>query len=227
MSASDGPAWTVERSTGSALDFHARPVPAGAGRLVWPLTVDRPALVLGSTQDAAVVDRRATDAAGVEVVRRRSGGGAVLLDPDRSVWVDVVLPAGDPLWEQDVGRAFLWLGQAWARALTRLGLAADVHSGALRSSRWSGLVCFAGLGPGEASVSGRKAVGLSQHRTRSQARFQCVVHRRWEPDRLLGLLALESADRVAAAAALSGSVAEVVRPAEAIEAALVTALSQA
>ena len=55
--------------------------------------VDRPALVLGSTQRAEVVDERACADAGVEVVRRRSGGGAVLLEPGAVVWFDVVVPA--------------------------------------------------------------------------------------------------------------------------------------
>ena len=39
---------------------------------------------------------------GVAVVRRRSGGGAVLLDPGGVVWVDVVVPRHDPRWDDDV-----------------------------------------------------------------------------------------------------------------------------
>jgi lipoate-protein ligase A len=36
---------------------------------------------------------------------------------------------------------------------------------------------------------GRKLVGVAQRRTRSGARFQCVVLQRWRPERLIGLLA--------------------------------------
>ena len=61
-----------------------------------------PAVVLGSTQRPAVVDAAAAAAAGLDVVRRRSGGGAVLVAPDDPVWVDVWVPAGDPLWTADV-----------------------------------------------------------------------------------------------------------------------------
>src|SRR5439155_265605 len=66
----------------------------------------------------------------VSVVRRRTGGGAVWVAPGDPVWVDVVVPAGDRLWDDDVGRAVWWLGDAWAAALADLGLAAaGVHRG--------------------------------------------------------------------------------------------------
>jgi hypothetical protein len=74
----------------------------------------------------------------------------------------------------------------------------------MRTTRWSRLVCFAGLGPGELTdEQGRKVVGMSQRRTAGVARFQCAVLARWEPAPLLALLALESAERAAAAADLA------------------------
>jgi hypothetical protein len=60
---------------------------------------------------------------------------------------------------------------------------------------WSRRVCFAGLGAGEVVVGPRKLVGISQRRTRDGARFQCVVHRSWDPVPLLGLLALDDLER--------------------------------
>lgn len=182
--------WEVEQADGSAAAFHARPIAQPATRRVSVLRVDRPALVLGSTQPMSDADPRALDAAGVELVRRRSGGGAVLLEPGESLWVDVVVPAGDPLWDDDVGRAFHWLGRVWAAALADLGVVTEVHTGALVVGRWSRLVCFAGLGPGELVAGGRKLLGISQRRTRAGTRFQCVLVRRWDPAPLLALLAL-------------------------------------
>ena len=41
------------------------------------------------------VDLEACAGAGVEVVRRRSGGGAVLVEPGSVVWVDVLVAATD------------------------------------------------------------------------------------------------------------------------------------
>ena len=150
-------------------------------RSVVVLDVARPTLVLGSSQADGTVDHERAARRGVDIVRRRSGGAAVLVEPGAAVWIDVTIPAGDPLWDNDVGRAFHWLGAAWAEVLAAEGLPARMHDGPLRSTPWSGRVCFAGLGPGEVTVDGRKVVGLSQRRTREAARFQCCALRRWEP----------------------------------------------
>ncbi|MBC8484291.1 MAG: hypothetical protein H8D48_05140, partial [Actinobacteria bacterium] len=48
--------------------------------------VEAPTLVLGSSQAGVEV------APGLDVVRRSSGGGAVLLRPDGVLWVDVLMP---------------------------------------------------------------------------------------------------------------------------------------
>ncbi len=176
--------WAVEHRAESAAAFHARTLDDAGRRAVWVCQPSSPALVLGSTQPDAVVDTAACAAAGVDVVRRRSGGGAVLVEPGALLWVDVIVPAGDALWDADVGRSFLWLGDVWAGALAELGIAATVHRGALRRSRWSDLVCFAGLGPGEVTrADGAKVVGISQRRTRACARFQCAALARWAPGR--------------------------------------------
>ena len=146
-------AWGVEAHQGSAAEFHARTVEEPARRAVWWSSVDRPALVLGSAQRPEVADADALAAAGVELVRRRSGGGAVLLVPGEVVWADVIVPAGDPLWDDDVGRATHWLGATWARALETCGLPdATVHRGPMVRTPWSSLVCFSGLGPGEVQM---------------------------------------------------------------------------
>lgn len=163
---------------------------------VWVIGVTRPAVVLGSTQPTSTIDTGRAEATGVDVARRRSGGGAVLVEPGMLVWVDVLIPAGDRLWEADVGRAFAWLGRAWAGALNDAGVAGAVpYDGPLRHTPWSGHMCFAGLGPGEVTVDGAKVVGMSQRRTRSAALFQCAALLAWQPDRLLDLLDLAPEER--------------------------------
>lgn len=175
--------------------MHGRTI-AWSQRSVTFCEVTRPALVLGSTQPSADVDEEAIAGAGVDVARRRSGGGAVLVEAGRMLWTDVVVPAGDPLWHPDVGRAFWWLGDAWAAALAGLGAAdAEVHRGALVRSRWSTLVCFAGLGPGEVRAGGGKVVGVSQRRVRGGALFQCAAAVTWNPAAMPALLALDPSSR--------------------------------
>lgn len=166
--------------------------------------VTAPAVVLGSTQGDGVL---APGAGGVDVARRRSGGGAVLVEPGRVLWAEVVVPAGDPLWQADVGRAAWWLGDEWAATLAALGVGgAVVHRGGLVRAPWSAAVCFAGLGPGEVTVGGRKVVGISQRRTREGALFQCAVPLAWDPAALLAALALTPAERDQASAALADAV---------------------
>lgn len=153
-------------------------------------------MVLGSTQRPEVIDETRAEAAGVEVVRRRSGGGAVWLAPGVVTWVDVLLPADDPLWDDDVSRSATWLGRRWVEALDDLGVVgAAVHDGPMVRSAHSDLICFAGMAPGEVIVDGAKVVGISQRRTRAGARFQCAVLHEWDPWPLVDLLAIAPADR--------------------------------
>ena len=199
--------WRLEVERGPAADLHRRSAElAGGGdrRLLRVLDAAAPALVLGSGQPIGDVDAAAASRAGVAVVRRRSGGGAVLVGPGEVLWVDLIIPAGDPLWDPDVGRAAWWVGEAWASALETAGVGpTGVWKGAMRVSRWSPQVCFAGLGPGEVTAGGRKVVGVSQRRTRGAALFQTAALLRWDPARTVELLTLEPAEAAAATASLS------------------------
>jgi len=114
----------------------------------------------------------------------------VLVRPRELLWVDVLLPAGDPLWEDDVGRSFHWLGQAWVDALGALGVNASWHDGPMVCTPWCRQICFAGIGSGEVTVEGRKVVGLAQRRTRAGALFQCAALLKWDAAEMARLLDL-------------------------------------
>ena len=172
--------WAVERLHGPVSDLlEAAEPPPGSPRLARMHTVDRPGLVLGSTQRLETADQRRAEAAGAEVLRRRSGGGAVLLYPGRQVWVDFFVPAADPLWSDDVAHAALWVGELWSAVVgSFVAEPVSVHSGRLVADRWGRLVCFAGAGPGEVFVGGLKVVGVSQRRSRDRARIQTTARLR-------------------------------------------------
>ena len=136
-------------------------------------------LVLGSAQPEESVDRAACAADGVRVLRRGSGGGAVLCDP-ALLEVDVALPAGHPLLVDDVSESYQFLGEAWRDALAELGVdgrlvavdearaATDVRRAAAR------VACYAGLSPYEVvDRDGAKLVGFCQRRRRGAALYQC------------------------------------------------------
>jgi lipoate-protein ligase A len=143
--------------------------------------VDRPALVLGSTQPDTV-DRTVAESLEVDVIRRHSGGSAVLLVPGEFVWVDVVVPRGHPLWHDDVGLAMVWLGELWRTALQPWAQELTVHRGPMVRSPLSATVCFAGAASGEVLGRAGKVVGISQRRTRQWTRLQSTVHLVWRPD---------------------------------------------
>ena len=179
--------WTVEYSRGDAAAFHARePL---ARRSATFHAVDRATLVLGSAQKDDAVDSRVADGLRIDVVRRRSGGGAVLLLPDEFVWLDLVIALGDPLWVADVGQAMLWVGELWRAALADLGVEGDIHTRGLVTGDWSRQVCFAGVGTGEVMWASSKLVGIAQRRTRSWARFQSMAHLCWRPEIVAALVA--------------------------------------
>lgn len=157
-------------------------------RAVVARRVARPTLVLGSTQDLSVVDRRAVADRGVEILRRRSGGGAVLVRPGSALWLDAWVPRDDPLWEDDVRRSAQWVGRWWATALELD--AAAVHSGPPVDAGWSRLLCFAGVGPGEVVVGQRKLVGVAQWRGREGALAQSLAYLAVDWDEVAGLLRL-------------------------------------
>lgn len=211
--------WLVHESVGDAGEFHSadsHPVRSATFHVVTART-----LVLGSAQRETDLDRRVADALEISVVQRRSGGGAVLLMPGEFVWLDLVIPADDVLWSTDVGKAMVWVGELWQRALGDLGMVTDVQVAApISEGRWARQVCFAGVGRGEVLLSECKVVGVSQRRTRAFARFQSLCHMRWRPELVAALVASPRP----LATELAQSVRTVAFPAEEIRAALLRSL---
>jgi lipoate-protein ligase A len=179
----DGSPWSRETREGTAALLHEWDPPGAPSTVVRELVIDGPALALGSSQPDDHVDHLAAKRHGIDVVRRHSGGGAVLLLPGEHRWLDFWLPAGDPLWSDDVVKASGWLGDVWAECLApHIDTELTVHRGPLESSPWSAAICFAGRGPGEVFAGSKKLVGVSQRRTREWARFQTMLHHEWRAD---------------------------------------------
>ncbi len=137
---------------------------AAAGRsppTVRCFTWQSPCITLGRFQSAADLDLRRCTAAGLAVVRRPTGGAAVLHGAD--LGYAIVLP---PRSTGAVGGAaglYQAAGEALAAALRSLGLPAETRSGQV--GRPAG-ACFASLGPCEVVVDGLKVAGSAQLRRR-------------------------------------------------------------
>jgi lipoate---protein ligase len=176
----------------------------------------------------ASIDDAAIAACGVDIVRRRSGGGAVFVAPGAQVWLDLFVPVGDPLYDLDVSRAAGFVGRLWRDALVELGQDGNdlvVYTGPLVSSPWSRLWCFSGLGPGEVSARGRKLVGVSQRRSRAGAWFFTMACVGLDPIRDASFLSGSEPWRGQLAAELTRSHAPLESPIASVESSLAARLA--
>jgi lipoate-protein ligase A len=171
--------WVRHDWSGTAAEFHELSLPSE--RALWSCSVTSPAIILGSTQQESDVDSDVASSLGLDVVRRRSGGGAVFVHPTESVWIDVTIPRDDPLYVEDVGDSMLWLGDVFVTALMPW-VNAETYRGSFDAGSYGRSVCFASTSPGEVFVGDHKLVGISQRRGRDGARLQCVLYRSWHPN---------------------------------------------
>ena len=130
-------------------------------------------LSLGRAQTAADVDLEALRAAGFDLVRRPTGGKAILHVDELTY--SVVAPQDDPRVAGDIVESYRRLSAGLLRGLERLGvagLAADRQKPLPRfgvAGGGNGPVCFEVPSDYEITAGGRKLVGSAQMRTRSVA----------------------------------------------------------
>jgi lipoate-protein ligase A len=132
-----------------------------------------------------VVDVVRCAQAGLDVLERRAGGGAVLVDA-HMVCGAICAPLPAARIADDVTESYRWLGEHLLSGLHALGVAdarrvevaearADSQSqkaGSDPSARLLPSACYGGLSPHEIVVGGAKLVGLAQIRRRHAVLFQ-------------------------------------------------------
>jgi lipoate-protein ligase A len=118
------------------------------------------AISMGFHQDEAEVDVSAASAAGIDVVRRPTGGAAVL--HCNEITYCLVAPLGLEGWGRSVLSVYGSLADCLVGGLQSVGV------GATRGSAGSalGAACFATTGGHEIAVEGRKLVGSAMRRGR-------------------------------------------------------------
>ena len=184
----------------------------------------RPTLSLGRHERArGVFDVRALRAAGVDVVRRPTGGRALL--HDREVTYSVTAPVG----ATSLGEAYRAINAVLLDGLRALGVrvtAVATRAGA--PLRPDGAACFATPGVGELVVDGAKLVGSAQWRDADALLQHGSILLADDQPRIAALRAAGAAapTEVAPAATVADALGRAVTGDE-VEAALVAALERA
>ncbi len=162
---------------------------------VMPVHIGEPMLIVGSTQTVDLANGT------VPVLRRRSGGGAVLLHPDSAVWVDVVVPRHHPLYETQIERSSMWLATAIQREFAGdFELPLDIAR-VNGIDQFGHLLCFGGIGIGELTCAGRKVIGVAQRRGKWGARMQILAYTQPMGEATVAAMSSASLDRPAGEAA--------------------------
>ncbi|MBI4014280.1 MAG: lipoate--protein ligase family protein [Candidatus Rokubacteria bacterium] len=125
-----------------------------------------PAVSLGYGQPLdAQVDADARARLGIGLVRRPTGGSAILHEgPAAELTYSVVARAGDFDGSDDLLETYRVLGSGLAAGLRRLGIPAEVVPLRREPRRTAPTFCFARTGAYEIAVGGKKVVGSAQRR---------------------------------------------------------------
>jgi lipoate-protein ligase A len=157
-----------------------------------------PCLSLGCLQPVADIDVEACQRAGLTLVRRPSGGTAVLHED--TIGYSLAVPPGHPLAVSDIVESYRLLSPPARLALRNLGVDARLvrveeaqrgRNGVLGSA-----ACFAALSPYELVVGSRKLVGNSQLRRRGAILHHAVIPLDFNAGRFAGFLRTSTLDEV-------------------------------
>jgi len=156
-----------------------------------------PALSLGYAQSVSKeVNAEACRRYGIEIVRRPTGGRAVLHDDE--VTYSVVMPIAWPEGSHTLTEHYRLIGLALAHAFTHLGLAvrlARPQRSVLQERQAPSPACFAALSRYELSVSGKKLVGSAQKRGQHALLQHGSIPLRLDRQRLFQCLKVPPAQR--------------------------------
>jgi lipoate-protein ligase A len=121
-----------------------------------------PAVSLGQSQRISSVNEAACKAAGAGIVRRATGGLAILHTDELTY--SVALPITHPLAEGDVMTSYRRIADAIVEALKRLGVSDANADRVAKEDKAKGPVCFEAPSDYEVVGGGKKLVGSAQWR---------------------------------------------------------------
>jgi len=133
---------------------------------------------------------------GIDVVRRPTGGRAVL--HDHEVTYSVVIGGDDPRVSSGVLAAYLTISQAMIRGLSYLGISAELlplRRGVPLPSDKASPVCFATPSSYEVAVGGRKIIGSAQRRAHDVIMQHGSIPLSWNLEKMRAVFGRSSLER--------------------------------
>lgn len=152
-----------------------------------------PCLSLGRNQPLADADLAACCAGGVDVVRRPSGGRAILHTDELTY--SAALRQDDPRAEGGIVQSYRRLSEGLLVGLQDLSVAAVQAVGRRAATQGPTAVCFEAPSDYEITVQGRKLVGSAQWRGRGGVLQHGTLPLHGDLARILDYLALSGAER--------------------------------
>ncbi|MHB8174771.1 MAG: lipoate--protein ligase family protein [Nitrospirota bacterium] len=200
-----------------------RLIDSGPGDALWNMAVDEallvlcgpepvfrfyswevPSLSIGSFQKVFGLDLDGISARGVPLVRRPTGGRAVLHDSELTYSLTCRIPSD--FFPSDLMGSYKKIGACFLRGLSHIGLPAELVPVKKNSntSRLSGPLCFSSPSWYEVLAGGKKLIGSAQRRLKNSFIQQGSLIIEKDYDALLSLMKFEDeAGRNAAREALS------------------------
>ncbi len=160
-----------------------------------------PAVSLGRHQTLEEIDLAAAAARGYDIVRRPTGGRAIL-HTDELTYA-VAAPATEPRVEGSIMDAYLRLSNALLTGLRGLGLEADKAAGSVRAGSDVSAACFEVPSAYEITAAGRKLLGSAQSRRAGYVLQHGSLPLTGDLGRLVDVLALAEDERAALRAELT------------------------
>ncbi|MBA3580417.1 MAG: hypothetical protein H0W42_10580 [Gemmatimonadaceae bacterium] len=118
-----------------------------------------PTLSFGRNQKTAGYDPTRLAQAGIDVVRRPTGGRAILHHREITYSVTAPVDAAGSIADE-----YSWINALLVRALRAMGVPAEIAAPAGRAPAPDAKPCFASATAGEITAGGRKLVGSAQYR---------------------------------------------------------------
>jgi len=174
---------------------------------------NKPAIILGAAQRPNEQQLARAVSQGVELVRRKSGGGAVMAGAEM-LSVSVFLPRHHPISTGSTVKAYHWIGELWQkvftsyRLCTRLPNAEDIAQSKQQAERHSiDWACYGAVAHGELlDQQGRKLLGVAQIRSRHGCVLTCGVYLYPPNWRLLANVVKDQPDQASILAPYNASV---------------------